>query len=123
NFNETDDDFEDRGERFLFEVRDKDSKSGNKTIDVPISIPVPNSAEQGIARMRIGFIEGVGKNFTSCDFKYDAGEVEDYNINLTSTLGTNPDTKPGTEGSQPAFCQPSNVGTFNVNYISNVAIG
>ncbi len=85
NFNESsDDDFEDSGERFLFTAKSDNNVAGNKTINIPISIPIPNSAELGPSRIRIGF-RAVHKNsFTSCDFNYASGEIEDYNINYVS---------------------------------------
>ncbi|MFI1772847.1 LamG-like jellyroll fold domain-containing protein [Thalassobellus citreus] len=119
NFNtNNDDDFEDSGERFLFTIKDKNNKSGKKTISVPISIPVPNNAQSGISRMRIGLRKGKNTDFTSCDYKWKAGEVEDYKINFTSDGDDS-----GSGGYDANYCSPNNIGNFNTNYISKVAIG
>lgn len=81
NFNAADDsDFEDNGERFTFRVRDRSNVPGLKTFDVPISIPIPANAQLGMSRMRVGFRTSPSNNFSSCDYSYNSGEVEDYNI-------------------------------------------
>src|SRR5690606_10018096 len=83
NFNEnSDDDFEDVGERFLFTIKHSNYVEGNKVVNVPISIPIPNSATSGLSRIRIGFRTGTNTNFTSCDYIWASGEVEDYKINI-----------------------------------------
>ncbi|KJD36498.1 hypothetical protein PW52_04930 [Tamlana sedimentorum] len=115
NFNNSDDDFDDDGEEFQFTVRDKNNKSGNKTIDVPFEIEIPSDVEAGISRMRIGFRSGQSQSFDSCDFKYKAGEIEDYNIEfINSSTVTTPTT--------PVFCTPSDINDYNYNYISEVNI-
>lgn len=122
NFNESsDDDFEDSGERFLFTVKDNNNVPDNKTINVPISISIPATADLGVSRMRIGFRAGVDyTNFTSCDYKYKDGEVEDYKINLT----TSPTTLPDPIGDYEAtYCIPTQINNGNTNYISNVTLG
>ncbi|MFV9549713.1 CshA/CshB family fibrillar adhesin-related protein [Algibacter sp. PT7-4] len=115
-FNQGDSDFEDTGERFLFTFQDKSKNNGNKTIDVPISIPVPATVTSGLSRIRIGLRTGKKTNFTSCDYNYQAGEIEDYKIKFVSD-----DDSSGEN--EPEYCEPSNIGSYNVNYISNVAIG
>jgi len=85
NFNEsTDDDFEDSGERFLFKAKSNSSVRGNKTINIPIHIPIPNTADLGSSRMRVGFRTVHQNSFSSCDFRYASGEIEDYEINFIS---------------------------------------
>lgn len=117
NFNEnSDDDLEDDGERFLFTFQDTNNSGGNKTIDVPVSILIPNNAHNGIARMRIAYREGATTNFTSCNYNYKAGEVEDYTVNIMSDEDSNP------SGDEPVFCVPANIGSYNVNQISRVSI-
>ena len=118
NFNENaDDDFEDSGERFLFTVRDNNSVGGNKIVNVAISIPIPSSTPSGLSRIRIGFRTGDATNFTSCDYNWQAGEIEDYKVNIISGS-----TDSGVVY-QPNYCSPLNRGNFNVNYISNVTFG
>jgi Concanavalin A-like lectin/glucanases superfamily/GEVED domain len=120
NFNENaDDDFEDSGERFLFTIKDNNNVGGNKVVNVPISIPIPSSAPAGASRIRVGFRTGDATNFTSCDYNWQAGEIEDYKINIISGSVS----LPGDTVYQPNYCAPSNRGNFNVNYISNVAFG
>tara|TARA_R110002049_G_scaffold37208_1_gene117535 strand:- start:95688 stop:100307 length:4620 start_codon:yes stop_codon:yes gene_type:complete len=124
NFNSRDDDFEGSGEQFLFTFHDKNSKSGNKTVEVPISIPVPNSTKSGLSRMRIGLRTGKKTDFTSCDYNYQAGEIEDYKINFTEgSSGGHVGSGSDDHEKQPEYCSPNNIGNFNVNYISNVALG
>ena len=97
NFNGTsDNDFEDNGERFLFTVQDYTNMwwSYTKTIDVPFSIPVPATAQTGLSRIRVGFVTGTNTNFTSCDYKWAAGEVEDYKINFISNIDSDKDGIP-----------------------------
>ncbi|APY11169.1 hypothetical protein BWZ22_07890 [Seonamhaeicola sp. S2-3] len=118
NFNNSDDDFEDAGEEFTFTLQDKSYTSGLKTIDVPISIPVPSTAQLGSSVMRIGFREKQSSNYTSCDFKYKAGEVEDYNINFISEDGS--DSSIITD---PEYSEPINIGGWSTYYISKVNIG
>ncbi|WP_100611147.1 LamG-like jellyroll fold domain-containing protein [Confluentibacter lentus] len=119
NFNENaDDDFEDSGERFLFTIRDNNSVGGNKTVNVPISIPIPSNTPSGASRIRIGFRTSDATNFTSCDYNWQAGDIEDYKINIISGS-----TDSGDIVYQPNYCVPSNRGNFNVNYISNVTFG
>jgi hypothetical protein len=85
NFNESsDNDFEDSGERFLFNAKSNNNVGGTKVLNIPISIPIPSSAELGISRMRVGFRTVHGNSFTSCDFGYASGEIEDYEINFIS---------------------------------------
>lgn len=102
-----DGDFEDSGEEFTFTVQSSTNVSGLKTIDVPISIPVPSTAQLGSSIMRIGFRQGTSTNYTSCNYRNKSGEVEDYNINFVSSL----------------YCTPSNVNNYNIYYISNVSLG
>ncbi|WP_166960468.1 LamG-like jellyroll fold domain-containing protein [Yeosuana marina] len=90
NFNKnSDNDFEDSGERFLFTVSDQYAP-GNKVLNVPISIPVPSTAELGSSRMRIAFRTSTNTDFSSCEFNFNGkgpwytGEVEDYKINFIS---------------------------------------
>ncbi|SFZ89805.1 Concanavalin A-like lectin/glucanases superfamily protein [Flaviramulus basaltis] len=119
NFNTNDnDDFEDSGEKFLFTFQDSKNKGGDKKVNVPISILVPETAQAGDARMRIGFIDATS-GFTSCNYNYKTGEVEDYNINFISEGSSTP--QPDLEDGEPSFCVPINIGTYNTNYISNVA--
>ncbi|MDD7884688.1 LamG-like jellyroll fold domain-containing protein [Flavivirga sp. 57AJ16] len=114
NFNNTDDDFEDDGEAFFFTVQDGSNKRGNKTIDIPISIPVPSSALAGASMMRIGFRTEKNTNFTSCDYKYQAGEIEDYNINILS------DNSASSGQNQFNYCVPNNINSNNIVTISKV---
>ncbi|GAA4235269.1 hypothetical protein GCM10022291_16680 [Postechiella marina] len=117
NFNNSDDDFEDSGERFTYTIQDRTNKQDDKTIEIPISIPIPNTAKLGASVMRVGFRTSKSTNFTSCDYKYQAGEVEDYNINFISK-NTNPQ-----DAYNPEYCKPKNVGGWNIYRISKVAIG
>ncbi|GGK23812.1 hypothetical protein GCM10007962_17520 [Yeosuana aromativorans] len=88
NFNTNEDnDFEDSGERFLFTFKDDNSVSGNKTVNVPISIAVPSTAQLGSSRMRVGLITD-SSGFTPCDYNWKSGEVEDYNINFKSNVSS-----------------------------------
>ncbi|CAH8281269.1 concanavalin A-like lectin/glucanase superfamily protein [Mariniflexile fucanivorans] len=93
NFNEnSDDDFEDSGERFLFTVTNATNMWWfNKIINVPINIPVPATAQTGLSRIRVGLRNGTSNNFTSCDYDWGVGEVEDYKINLVSNIDTDGD--------------------------------
>ncbi|MFD0990734.1 LamG-like jellyroll fold domain-containing protein, partial [Mariniflexile jejuense] len=118
NFNNNDNDFEDNGEQFIFNFKDNNNTSGNKIVDVPISIKIPNNAKSGVSRIRFGLRTGKKENFTSCDYNYEAGELEDYKINIISDNNSNP----GGDDEQPEYCTPKNIGSFNVNYISNVKI-
>jgi len=115
NFNEEDDDFEDSGERFLFPFQDTNNTGGKKNVTVPISIPIPSNVQNGLARMRVGMITGTGTSFTSCDYNWQAGEVEDYNVNFVSGSGSSEDTA-------PMFCEPANLNDYNILYISNVSL-
>ena len=115
NFNEIDDDFEDSGERFIFTFRDTNNVGGQKNVAVPVSIPIPSTAQNGNARMRVGLRTGSNTNFTSCDYNYQAGEIEDYLVNFIS--GTDPGDLP------PNFCETLNIGSYNTLYISNVSLG
>ncbi|ALJ05820.1 hypothetical protein APS56_12080 [Pseudalgibacter alginicilyticus] len=119
NFNNSDDDFEDNGEQFIFTFQDKSNSSGIKTIDVPISIDVPNNAMIGNSMMRIGFREKQSSNFTSCDYKYKAGEVEDYNIKFVSDS----DSDSSIVIVDPEYIEPNNIGDWSNYFISNVKIG
>ena len=113
NFNKnTDNDFLDSGEQFLFTAQDFTNVSGTKTFNVPISIPVPASADLGITRMRIGFRTVNSDSYTSCDYKYAAGEIEDYQINLTTSSTSTLDP---TGDHEATYCTPSEIGSFNVN--------
>ena len=121
NFNdESDDDFEDKGEEFLFSFHGKNDEKGNKTIEVPFSIEIPSTIKSGLSRIRIGYRTGNKKKFTSCDYDYEAGEIEDYNIKFISENNPDPVDE---EEEEPKYCEPKNIGTFNTNYISNVALG
>lgn len=120
NFNEnSDDDFDDSGERFLFTVKDNKNKGGNKNVDVPISIPIPLSVASGKATIRIGFRTGTDTDFTACDYKYQAGEIEDYQIDISSDTHN---SGGGDNEYNPQYCSPNNIGSFNTNYISKVKI-
>ncbi|WP_179004220.1 LamG-like jellyroll fold domain-containing protein [Winogradskyella forsetii] len=112
NFNEIDDDFEDPGERFLFTFQDNNNVGGLKNVTVPISIPIPINAQAGNARMRVGLRSGNTTNFTSCNYNYQTGEVEDYMVNFIS------DNDPG--DTAPNFCETINIGGYNTLFISNV---
>ncbi len=115
NFNEEDDDFEDSGERFLFTFQDTNSTGGKKNITVPVSIPIPSDVQNGLARMRVGMRTGSGTSFTSCDYGWEAGEVEDYNVNFVGGSGSTTETV-------PLFCEPANINNYNTLYISNVSL-
>ncbi|MEF3078450.1 LamG-like jellyroll fold domain-containing protein [Winogradskyella poriferorum] len=115
NFNEEDDDFEDSGERFLFTFQDTNSTGGKKNITVPISIPIPSNVQNGLARMRVGMRTGSGTSFTSCDYGWEAGEVEDYDVNFVGGGGSSTETA-------PLFCEPANINNYNTLYISNVSL-
>ena len=115
NFNEIDDDFEDPGEQFLFTFQDNTNVSGLKNVTVPISILIPESAQAGIARMRVGLRSGNDTNFTSCEYNYNTGEVEDYEVFFVSDNDGNPGD------SEPNFCETQNIGSSNILYISNVS--
>lgn len=106
NFNEEDDDFEDSGERFLFTFQDTNSTGGKKNITVPVSIPIPSDVQNGLARMRVGMRTGSGTSFTSCDYGWEAGEVEDYNVNFVGGSGSTTETV-------PLFCEPANINNYN----------
>ncbi|WP_372757047.1 LamG domain-containing protein, partial [Mariniflexile sp.] len=118
NFNNSDQDFDDSGEQFLFTFKDNKNKSDLKTVEVSISIPVPETALAGASVMRIAFRTGVSTDFTSCDFKYQSGELEDYKINILSDYSSI-----GGGNEYPMFCTPTNIGSFNINYISKVSLG
>ncbi|MFB9055412.1 GEVED domain-containing protein [Mariniflexile ostreae] len=122
NFNRSvDNDFEDNGERFLFTFKDDFYQSGLKTVDVPISLPIPNAAHLGVSRMRIGVRSGTGSDFNSCSYKYAGGEVEDYKINLTTEASSVPDPIIGDY--QAEYCEPTEINHYGIYYISNVSIG
>lgn len=94
NFNASNDsDFEDNGERFTFTIRHPNWVPGMKTIEVPISIPIPSSAQLGQSRMRVGFRQTTsqGNGFSSCNYSWVSGEVEDYTINLVPSVPPLPD--------------------------------
>lgn len=83
-FNQNDS-FEDTGEIFYFSVTDPNSVAGLKTVTTAISIPIPTSALSGNTRMRLGFGDSSGwGGVTSCDFKFNSAEAEDYTVNITS---------------------------------------
>lgn len=118
NFNtEEDDDFEDSGERFLFTFQDTNNTGGKKNVTVPISIPIPSNVQNGLSRMRVGMRTGTATNFSSCDYDWQAGEVEDYNVNFVEGSGVGSPTD-----SVPVFCDPINVNNYNTLYISNVSV-
>ena len=83
----SDDDFENNEERFLFTFRDTNNIGGNKVVEVPITIPVSGSVDAALSVIRVGFIDGSDTNFTSCNFNYRAGEVEDYRVNMVQASG------------------------------------
>ncbi len=118
NFNNSDSDFEDSGERFIFPVKGNSKGGYLKTIEVPISIPIPDSALSGNSVMRVAFLnvknDQLPNDLTSCDFRWKAGEVEDYNINFISNNTTPP---------LPVYCEPTNISSNNIYYISNVSLG
>ncbi|TNJ45383.1 T9SS type A sorting domain-containing protein [Tamlana fucoidanivorans] len=89
NFNNSDSDFEDSRERFLFTVEDKSKEDGEKTVVVPVEITIPDDVELGASVMRIGFRTGQNNNFTSCDYQYQSGEIEDYNISFVASQNSN----------------------------------
>ncbi len=115
NFNEIDDDFDDDGERFLFTFQDNNNVGGTKTVQVPISIPIPSNAQNGLARMRVGLINGNVDSVTACDYHYKTGEVEDYLVNFLSDNDGNPGE------SEPNFCETENIQSGNILFISNVS--
>ena len=118
NFNkDDDDDFDDSGERFLFTFQDNNNSGGKKNITVPISIPIPSTVQNGLSRMRIGMRTGTSTSFTSCDYDWQAGEVEDYDVNFVGGSGVGSPTDP-----VPVFCDPININNYNTLYISNVSI-
>ena len=122
NFNEnTDDDFEDSGERFLFPITDNNNVSENKVVTVPINLPIPATADLGLSRMRIGIRSGNSNSFTSCNYSYSGGEVEDYKINFTTGPSSEPDPLVGDY--EASYCTPDQIGSSNTNYVSNVTIG
>lgn len=85
NFNENDhDNFDESTERFVFNVKDNRNMgySTPKTISVPISIPIPSTAEAGISRMRVAFKGSNGNNYSACYFGSNVGEIEDYKIKI-----------------------------------------
>ncbi|WP_179352958.1 GEVED domain-containing protein [Winogradskyella vidalii] len=68
---------DDSGEKFVFPFQNY----GATSVNVPISFTVPSSAEAGNTRMRIGLRDITeGEEFTSCDYVYNSGEVEDYTV-------------------------------------------
>src|SRR5690606_11342924 len=102
NFSEnSDDDFEDAGERFLFTIQHNSYVPGNKVLNVPISIPIPATVPAGPSRIRVGFRSGIETNFTSIDYNWGAGEVEDYNINIISDAPV-----PGDDQYEANYCLP-----------------
>ncbi|GAA4246427.1 GEVED domain-containing protein [Winogradskyella damuponensis] len=113
NFNEIDDDFDDPGEQFLFTFKDTSNVNGEKEVQVPISIPIPSTAQAGLARMRVGLINVSNSNFTACEYNYKTGEVEDYMVNIIS------DNVPGDV--EPNFCETINVQSYSTLFISNVS--
>jgi hypothetical protein len=118
NFNESsDDDFDDDGERFLISFQDKNNTRGNKEVKVPFKIEIPSKIKPGNSILRVGYRTGNSNNFSSCDFKYESGEVEDYNITFISDYDEDEDEF------EPEFCEPKNIGSFNTNYISNISFG
>lgn len=118
NFNENaDDDLDDAGEKFVFSFRDTNNVGGIKTVNVPVSIPIPNTAHSGSARMRVAYRDTANNNNLSpCDFQYNAGEVEDYNIIISNDNTDLPEP-------DPIYCTPSNIGAYNSYFISNVSLG
>jgi|GEM_PF-652081 len=76
-------DFEDSGEFFEFVFT---SINGVENSVVPISIPIPTSSLTGNTKMRIGFLNNPGTEiYNSCDFRYKAGEVEDYGLTIMAS--------------------------------------
>ncbi|RXP49347.1 choice-of-anchor D domain-containing protein, partial [Lutibacter sp. HS1-25] len=81
--------FDDFDEKFIFKVSEPNNGSGIKTVVVPISVPIPTSASLGNTRMRIGFIDTNLPQYIGygpCDFSYNAGEAEDYTVNVTPAV-------------------------------------
>ncbi|NRD19065.1 choice-of-anchor D domain-containing protein [Winogradskyella eckloniae] len=120
NFNSNDDeDFEDSGEEFILTFQDFNNTGGTKVVEVPVSIAIPASAQNGISRLRIGLRDGSESGYNSCNYNYKAGEVEDYNLDISSG-----NSGGGSSGSsEPQFCDIDNIGSYNTLYISNVDIG
>lgn len=117
NFNESsDDDFDDDGERFLISFQDKNNVGGNKEVKVPFKIEIPSKVKSGNSILRVGYRRGTSTNFDSCDYKYESGEVEDYNIEFISDYDDDTDDA-------PEYCEPDNIGSFNTNFISNISFG
>lgn len=104
NFNRnTNSDFEDNGEQFTYVVEDKENKwDSDKSIEVPFTINIPNDAHLGNSRIRIGFRTGKSNSFNSCDYKWQSGEIEDYNIEFVSQLEPEPEPEPETNYPQIA---------------------
>ncbi|MFD2724965.1 LamG-like jellyroll fold domain-containing protein [Hyunsoonleella rubra] len=84
--------FDDEGERFIFWAEDKTNSKGNKSIIIPFKIEIPKSIKTSKSVIRIGFRTGKKQNFSSCDYKYQSGEIEDYNINFVTHTDPDKDT-------------------------------
>ncbi|MUU78520.1 LamG-like jellyroll fold domain-containing protein [Winogradskyella endarachnes] len=120
NFNVNDDeDFEDVGEEYIITFQDSNNTGGTKVVEVPVSIAIPSNAQTGLSRIRIGLRDGTEAGYSSCNYNYKSGEIEDYNLNISS--GTSGGTSPGLI--VPEYCDPANIGSYNVMYISNINIG
>ncbi|WP_179374855.1 PA14 domain-containing protein [Winogradskyella wichelsiae] len=115
NFNTIDDDFDDDGEQFLFTFQDNHNVGGTKTVQVPITIPIPSYAQNGLARMRVGLMSGDVGNVAACDYKNKAGVVEGYQINslLNNDISTTDTDGDGIEDS--ADLDNDNDGILDVN--------
>ncbi|EPR69988.1 putative internalin [Winogradskyella psychrotolerans RS-3] len=76
--------FEDAGESFV------QSFSGiGGAINVPISITIPPDAQEGATIMRVGSRDiSDNENYTSCNYGWKAGEIEDYSINIGGLFNT-----------------------------------
>jgi hypothetical protein len=118
NFNNNED-FQDVGEEFIFPFQDSNNVGGTKEVEIPVSIAIPATAQNGVSRIRIGLRDGTDSGYSSCDYNYKSGEIEDYDLNINS--GTGGGTSPGL--TLPEFCDTSNIGTYNIMYISSVNVG
>ena len=79
-------------EQFIIEAKDSRNISGNKSVEVNLedmNINIPTEAVSGNTRIRIAFDSNDKGDITAYDFKYSAGEVEDYNIGIGQSCITN----------------------------------
>ncbi|WP_188599532.1 GEVED domain-containing protein [Polaribacter pacificus] len=74
-----DGDFDDAGEEIITPVTYKSSNSSSGVVNT-FQIVIPESASEGVTRMRVGINRSSG--FTACNFSYQNGEAEDYVITI-----------------------------------------